>query len=130
MKMNYFNTNCYCGSIQSFEECCKQYICGSKVASTAEIVMRSRYSSYVIHDIAYLLATTHKSTRKLYSEKEMMIWATNNNWQKLEIIFANSTQVEFKAYYLDINLKDQIHHEVSSFIFENDHWFYVDGFYK
>ena len=43
---------------------------------------------------------------------------------------STETTVTFKAYYLDYQLKAQIHHEHSTFTFENGTWFYVDGTYQ
>jgi SEC-C motif-containing protein len=45
----------------------------------------------------------------------------------LEVL--NSIVVEFKAYFLDSFGKHQIHHELSTFKFENESWFYVGTFY-
>jgi SEC-C motif-containing protein len=37
-------------------------------------------------------------------------------------------QSQFKAYFLDDQNQEQIHHELSTFIFEeNGSWFYSDG---
>lgn len=59
-----------------------------------------------------------------------MNWAKANEWQKLEIIAATENTVEFKAYFLDENKQNQIHHEFSTFIKENGSWFYMDGKFK
>jgi SEC-C motif domain protein len=74
-----------------------------------------------------LLATTHSSERKYYSKEEILRWASSNQWQKLEIISATETTVEFKAYYKDTDNVDQMHYEFSTFKKEKDSWFYVDG---
>lgn len=89
--------------------------------------MKSRYSAYATHQVDYLWNTTHISQRKLYSKADILNWATANEWQKLEIIVATENTVEFKAYFLDENKSNQIHHEFSTFKKENDCWFYVDG---
>lgn len=51
------------------------------------------------------------------------------SYLKLEIITSTENTVEFKSYYLDESMKAQIHHEKSTFIFENGNWFYVDGIF-
>ncbi len=89
--------------------------------------MRSRYSAYYIKEADYLLATTHTSTRKHHNKKDILAFATENHWVKLEIINSSETIVEFKAYYLDSHLTPQIHHEKSTFKKEEDRWYYVDG---
>jgi SEC-C motif-containing protein len=122
--------NCYCGSDKSFESCCNLYISGVQKAPTALALMKSRYSAYATHQADYLLATTHSSERKQYSREDILHWATVNKWQKLEIILATENTVEFKAYFIDENNVNQVHHEFSTFKQENGSWFYVDGKFK
>ncbi|WP_236353540.1 YchJ family protein [Flavobacterium seoulense] len=98
-------------------------------APTAEALMRSRYSAYATHQVDYLVATTHVSQRHLYSKENILLWATSNNWQKLEVLKTTPTTVEFKAYYLDQNKQQHIHHEFSTFVQEDGIWYYVDGEY-
>lgn len=123
-------TTCYCGSDSSFENCCQPYIKGFAKAPTAEALMRSRYSAYATQNADYLVATSHISTRKLYKKAEILDWSKSNQWIKLEVLSTTETTVTFKAYYLDYQLKAQIHHEHSNFIFENGCWFYVDANYN
>ena len=118
---------CPCGSQKNFNECCEPFINGTQKAPTAEALMRSRYSAYATHAAEYLLATTHISERKYYSKSDILNWATSNQWLQLEIIKATENTVEFKAYFLDSKLQKQMHHERSTFKFENGSWFYVDG---
>jgi len=122
-------TKCYCNSERSFQECCEPYIKGFKNAPTAETLMRSRYSAYATHDADYLVETTHLSERKYYPKADILLWATSNQWQKLEVIKTTETTVEFKAFYTDKNSRPQIHHEYSTFTFEEGKWYYVDGEY-
>jgi len=119
--------NCCCGSKKFFQECCEPYINGTQKAPTAEALMRSRYAAYVNHAADYLMATTDVSQRKYHSKKEILHWSSSNQWLKLEIIAFTEITVEFKAYFTDSNLMAQIHHEKSTFKFENGSWFYVDG---
>ena len=118
---------CYCGSGILFGDCCQKFINGTQKAPTALSLMKSRYSAYATHQADYLLQTTHLSQRKYYSKVDIFNWATASDWQKLEIISFTENTVEFKAYFLDQNKQNQIHHEFSTFKKENDSWFYVDG---
>ena len=122
--------NCYCGSSKTFENCCKIYIKGIQKPATAEALMRSRYSAFATGEADYLVATTHSSTRKFHKKSDILAWSKSNQWIKLEVISSTETTVTFKAYYLDYQLKAQIHHEHSTFTFENGTWFYVDGTYQ
>jgi SEC-C motif-containing protein len=121
------SNNCYCGGPKKFQDCCELYIRGVQKAPTAEALMRSRYSAYVVHEADYLLATTHSLERKYHSKTEILNWAISNQWQQLEVVKVTKNTVEFKAYYIDAQLHHQIHHEFSNFKFEHDSWFYVDG---
>ena len=118
---------CFCGSVITFQDCCQKYIDGREKAPTALALMKSRYAAYATHQAGYLWDTTHSSRRKFYSKAAILNWATANEWQKLEIIDATENTVEFKAYFLDENKQNQIHHEFSTFIKENGSWFYLDG---
>ena len=119
--------NCYCGNSVSFEACCAPYIKGSQNPETAEALMRSRYSAYATGNADYLIETTHISTRKFHLKSDILAWSKANQWLKLIVLNATENTVTFEAYFLDENLKAQIHKEHSYFKLENENWFYVDG---
>ena len=119
--------SCYCGSEKTFSNCCEPFILGKENAPTAEKLMRSRYSAYATQNADYLVNTTHVSKRKFHSRIDILKWSKSNQWIKLEILNASEDSVEFKAFYIDSDLRAQIHHEKSSFKLENEKWFYVDG---
>ncbi len=118
---------CPCGSLLLFNECCQPKIEGKVKAKTAEELMRSRFTAYSTAAIDYLINTTHNSIRKQQSFKEVEQWSNENRWQKLEILESTENTVEFKAYFLDSDRIQQTHYEKSTFIFENDSWFYSSG---
>ena len=118
---------CYCGSSNSYKECCEKFINSSQNAPTAEALMRSRYSAYATQAVDYLIATTAFLHRKLLIKSDILEWSQSNKWNKLEIIAATENTVEFKAYYTDSNNLSYIHQEKSTFIIEDGKWYYVDG---
>ena len=122
-------SNCYCGNSIPFQDCCEPYIKGIDNAPTAEKLMRSRYSAFASGAADYLANTTHISKRRYLNKKEILAWSKANKWLKLEVLASTETTVTFKAYYLDENLKAQVHYEHSTFKLENGKWFYVDGEY-
>lgn len=122
-------SGCYCGNSVSFQNCCEPYIKGIANAPTAEALMRSRYSAFATGAADYLVNTTHISKRRFHNKKDILAWSQANKWLKLEVLASTETTVTFKAYYLDENLKAQIHYEHSIFKLENGLWFYVDGEY-
>jgi SEC-C motif-containing protein len=88
--------------------------------------MRSRYSAFVRGDAAYLLATWHASTRPASIELE-----AGARWLGLEIKQHRSTgedraEVEFVARFR-VGGRAVRQHELSRFVREAGHWFYVDG---
>ena len=119
--------DCPCGSGSSFENCCGPFISGLKLPETAEQLMRSRYSAYATLAIDYLVMTTHVSTRKLFSRKDIEKWAKSNTWLKLEVLNSTDTTVEFKAYFREGMGIPQVHHEYSNFVCEEGRWYYVDA---
>lgn len=125
---------CFCSSKREFNDCCQPFIKGTVKPSTAEELMRSRYSAYVVCAGEYLLRSTHPSVRKFHDLKNIEDRAKSNVWQKLEIVSKSEGEakdkkgiVEFKAYFTDENGEPQIHHERSNFQKELGKWFFVDG---
>jgi SEC-C motif domain protein len=119
--------NCPCGSGITFQFCCQPYHLKTKTASTAEALMRSRYSAFVVADADYLYETTHSSKRKKHLRNAYLNSAKNTRWLKLEIVFSAFDVVEFKAYYLNNKFQTEILHEKSNFRLEDGRWYYVDG---
>ncbi len=120
--------NCPCGKTLSYEACCGLYLDRGEVAQTAETLMRSRYTAYVLRREDYLLATWHATTRPgalALSDHQQ------NQWLGLTVkqhdpFAPNCAVVEFIARYKQ-NGKAYRLHERSRFVFEQGRWFYVDG---
>ncbi|MFD1260200.1 YchJ family protein [Entomomonas asaccharolytica] len=120
---------CPCNPNKSYSACCQHYHKGINVPETAEQLMRSRYSAYVLKLTDYINSTWHKSTRP-------NIATLDNNqpiqWIKLVINKAWNSQntneafVDFDAFY-EANGKLERMHEVSRFVFSEQKWFYIDG---
>ncbi len=121
------NPPCPCGSGKDYVACCEPLHTGKTIAVTAEQLMRSRYSAYVTGNIDYLIETTDPSQRKHYSRKEIQRWAEESEWLKLEILAADETIVEFRAFYRDGKKMLQVHRERSTFRKEGGKWYYVEG---
>jgi SEC-C motif domain protein len=126
-------TNCPCCSGKSYTDCC-QPIIETQSATTALSLMRSRYTAYNIGNAEYLSKTTHPTTRGQYQPEEIKEWSKENDWIKLEIVSLEHGNinndrgiVEFKAYYKNKNGNIELIHERSTFLKENNLWFYLDG---
>ena len=118
---------CPCGSGDSFQDCCKPYLQNTKPASTAEVLMRSRYSAYVLNDMNYILNTWHPSTRpaSLANDETHWLGLTIIDRQHGEPPYTDGT-VEFIARHEHNGQFGQLH-EVSRFQYENGRWYYCDG---
>jgi len=110
---------CPCGSGQYFIDCC-QNIIANDAATSAEALMRSRYSAYVLGYWDYLHTSWHADTRP------SSVSPTSTDWLGLTIIKADHDTVEFIAAFKDIS-KVMVLHETSRFQQINGHWRYVDG---
>ncbi len=118
---------CPCGQ-GAFTDCCAPYVEGSGHPPTAEALMRSRYTAYVLQREDYLLATWHAPTRP---ERLGLADEPPTRWIGLEIKRhaqqdADHAVVEFVARY-KVNGRAHRLHEVSRFVREQGRWFYIDG---
>lgn len=118
---------CPCGSGQRYAACCGPLHAGERPAASAEALMRSRYSAYVLKLADYLLATWHPSTRP----SELDLAADDSKWLGLdvkrhEVQDDDRAMVEFVARYRIAGRGHRLH-ELSRFVREDGRWFYVDG---
>ena len=120
---------CDCGAPRPYADCCGRYHAGPLhlQAPSAEALMRSRYSAFVRELGDYLLATWHPSTRPAVLEPS----PEGLRWLGLEVR-CHSVQdndhatVEFVARS-KLGGRAQRLHEISRFVREGGHWFYLDG---
>ncbi len=124
---------CPCGSNLDYEECCGPLIRGDKTASTAEQVMRARYSAYVRAEVGYLLSSLHPDHRSDFDEKSTLSWAESSEWHNLEIVRTEDGgpedgegRVEFIASYTEKGVRRD-HHEMASFAKKDGIWYFMDG---
>ena len=120
------------GSGIGYQQCCGVFHIGDSLPSTAEALMRSRFTAYAIDNSDYILATWNAATAPQQSkltEEEIV-------WQRLEIVDTKKGEindskgiVEFKAFYLNKG-EEFILHEVSRFAKTDGRWFYIDGVVK
>lgn len=122
-------TLCPCGSALSYADCCAPFHNGDTIPSTAEALMRSRFSAFALHNSAYLLATWDVSTRPVGLD----LANDPSQWLRLEIVGTkkggvsdSKGQVSFNAYYRQHG-KEGVMAETSRFRKVANRWFYVDG---
>ncbi|MCJ8346474.1 hypothetical protein MJH12_13100 [bacterium] len=124
---------CPCNLEKNYQECCQPYHNKSKLAASAQTLMRSRYSAYVKKDSEYLFHTTHPSVRNKELKKDIISWIQEVEWVSLEILeskLGNNEdkigKVEFIAEY-KLAGQSKHHHELSNFKKHRNQWMYVDG---
>ena len=118
---------CPCGSGVKYAACCGPLHAGELAAPTAEALMRSRYSAFVLRLNEYLQATWHASTRPA----DLDLSADDTKWLGLEVrkhvqSDVSHATVEFVARYRVAGRGHRLH-ETSRFVREDGRWFYVDG---
>lgn len=118
---------CYCGSQKLFAKCCEPFLLGTTLPTTAEELMRSRYSAYVTKNVPYILETTSPKFRKYYNPKSILEWASNSTWISLEILSSSEKRVKFVATYLDDKGQLTRHTEDSRFEKLGERWYFMDG---
>lgn len=120
---------CLCGSTLAYPSCCGRWHAGPLhlQAPTAEALMRSRYSAYVLGLHGYLLDTWHPQTRPAALEAD----PPGQRWLGLEVRRHvvqddDHAMVEFVAR-VKLAGRAQRLHERSRFERIGGRWFYVDA---
>ncbi|MCQ4323424.1 hypothetical protein CXK94_04150 [Stutzerimonas stutzeri] len=124
-------TSCPCGSGDSLDQCCGRYHAGT-AAPSAERLMRSRYSAYVLGLIDYLQATTLPAQQAALDLEAMRRWSLDSTWLGLEVeenaVLGGKPEhalVTFTAHWHDQN-GEHAHRERSAFVQRNGHWYFID----
>lgn len=130
-----------------YQDCCQPYHDGllnneadktdGVKPDSAERLMRSRYSAFVLIKPEYIVKTSLPAQQNLLDTKAIETWAKETNWAGLEIVThtpklgKRHAQVEFKAYFKTPEGL-QAHHELSAFVkvtdknSNNARWYFLD----
>ncbi len=114
------------GQAARWAACCGRWLDAGEPVPDAESLMRSRYAAFVLGRTDYLQQTWHASTRPAELALEEGV-----RWLGLEVRAHRSTgpdqaEVEFVARSRQAGRGQRLH-ELSRFVRENGHWYYVDG---
>jgi len=127
------DARCPCLSGDTYSTCCgrfhsARYHGDTAAPSTAQWLMRSRYSAFALGDAQYLLDTWHPLTKPSALELDEAL-----TWRRLDILrteggglLDSDGVVEFVAYYRHDGIPGQ-QHEVSRFQKVKGRWKYLDG---
>ena len=121
-------TTCPCGSNASYAQCCEPLHRGAPAAN-AEALMRARYSAFALDLHDYIERSWHSSTRPTDAEKAAA--GAKPQWiglriKRHKVVDDDRAIVEFTARYR-LNGRVSALHEISRFVREDGHWFYLDG---
>jgi len=122
-------TECPCGLGLDFEKCCGPII-GGVPADTAQALMRSRYSAYVVGALDHVANTHASEIRDDFNRPEAERLARNCTFQGIEIRSATENgdhaQIDFVLRFKRDG-KDMIQVELADFRRENGLWLYAGG---
>ena len=137
LTMSNEKTTCPCCSGREYSACCEPIIKGTKLAATAEELMRARYSAYEKHEIDFIIDTCEAVGDKTDIDRDATkAWSEESTWYGLKILRtekggAEDTEglVEFQATYSRKGLRD-VHHETGYFKKIDGKWMYSTGSLK
>ena len=122
---------CPCASGQLLSECCERLHAGAP-APSAEALMRSRYSAYVLGRIDYLIATTLPVQQSGIDRSAIEEWSLQSKWLGLTILGSEPAtdpfghaRVTFSARWEDAEGLHE-HQECSVFVQRNGRWLFID----
>lgn len=116
----------YAGKSLLFDACCGRFIRCNQVAASAEQLMRSRYTAYVLNDFDYIKKTWHPDTCPAEPFEQDAV-----QWQDLRILSSRETginhaEVCFVARYKCNGRAGKLQ-ECSHFERQGEQWLYIDG---
>ncbi|WP_062387904.1 YchJ family protein [Pseudomonas abietaniphila] len=122
---------CPCGSGNLLDGCCGRYHAGQP-APSAEALMRSRYSAYVLGLVDYLLDTTLPAQKSSLDRSSISQWSAQSTWLGLEVESAEllggkpeHAFVTFTARWHDAT-GEHSHRERSAFVQNQGRWYFID----
>lgn len=114
----------------AYFKCCQPFHSKQTKPKTAEQLMRSRYSAFVLQLMNYIVQTTVPAQQKLLDQAAILAWSQQTKWDGLDVIAheklaKHHAQVEFKAYFISANER-KFHHELSTFVYIHSDWYFLD----
>src|SRR5690606_22001889 len=119
----------------NLDECCGPILHGKKKASTAESLMRARYSAYAEKNISFIDETQIIVENEAFNKEEALRWAESSDWLGLEVKKTQKGEendsigvVEFIAHYKDKASGTELnHHETALFSKSAEGWKFKEG---
>lgn len=124
---------CPCGSGNSYETCCEPLIRGTESATTAEAMLRSRYTAHAKREVDYIVQTTHPEKRKDDDEKTVARWTRKTEWLNMKLLGTENGGpdddegiVSFEANYFEKGER-RVHREIATFKKIDGKWYFYDA---
>ena len=115
---------CYCKTNHHFQNCCEPFIEGFESPSSAEQLMRARYTAFYLERLDFLNKTSLQNN---------ILSLEPVSWTNLNILNVTKGQhyhtegfIEFDAYFHN-NQQHYKLHEISHFIKKSSKWLYLSG---
>lgn len=118
---------CPCDPSRAYPDCCGRLHAGAAVADSAEALMRSRYSAYVVGELDYLRASWHPDTCPAELEADPAVHWLGLHIKRHRREGEDAAVVEFVARYRLGGGSAVRLHEISRFVRIDGRWLYVDG---
>ncbi|SDB83121.1 SEC-C motif-containing protein [Raineyella antarctica] len=119
---------CPCQSGRTYDDCCGPLLAGARTATTAEELMRSRYTAFARGDADHLLRTWAPATRP-----EPLDLDDGLAWRRLQVLETTAGGpgdeegwVRFIAHYRSGTDRGTLS-EHSHFVRLRGSWYYLDG---
>ncbi|GAA4413703.1 YchJ family protein [Fodinibacter luteus] len=126
---------CPCGGVPrgaALSACCGPVVSGERTPTTAEALMRSRYTAYALGAGDHLFRTWHPRTRPDDTRPDPRV-----RWEGLEVVAVGAGSVddtegvvEFRARWVSVDdgpVRRGELHERSRFVRRAGRWVYLDG---
>jgi len=118
---------CPCGSGSDYGDCCERIHLNHSGATTAEELMRSRYSAYALGNVDFLVQSHHPRTRSKKLKREVSEWIQEVEFEFLEVLETEPDSVTFLVGFQTPTGQSQIRQEHSRFLKEKGLWYYLDS---
>jgi SEC-C motif domain protein len=122
------NTHCHCGNQIPFDQCCQPFIEEKSLPETAEQLLRSRYSAYVIKNSDYVAKTDVQPNLKSIED-----WMRASQFTELRVGEIrgggkddSQGTIVFEADYT-ANEHKHLHRETSQFEKRDGRWMFLYG---
>jgi SEC-C motif-containing protein len=126
-KRNEPDAPCPCGSGKVFSSCCGPILAGTRLAATAEELMRARFTAHAVKDFSFVHRTYRPTSRQSYVADPD---GPTTEWTRL-VVHGHAlgktpdvATVEFSAYGMEGGA-EHVLHEKAEFVREDGQWIYT-----